>query len=400
MLDFFKKKKDKAPKQKKGFFRELFNDVLFALIAVTIIRGLFIEAYAIPTGSMENSMLIGDHLFVSKLHYGARTPKTPIKFPLAHQDFWGSGIPSYWDGIQLPQYRLPGFRKVRRGEPVVFNYPPDLKFPTDIKTFYVKRCVAIPGDVLEVRDQQVYINGEPMENPPHMQTSYFVETQSGVDGVHPKYMRELGITDYTDDNPMDTYAPTASSNYQYNGKLGFYMNTSQEQADELAKLNFIKSVEKVVYRKGEGHKAFPEAQQYLGAEYTAYNPVTDFGWTTDFFGPLTMPEKGKTIQLTPENVDLYRTPIEHYEGNDDVEIRGSEVFIEGQKITEYTFKQGYYFMMGDNRHNSEDSRSWGFVPADHIVGKPLFIFWSVDRTDPEAGFFSRIRWNRIFDLIK
>jgi len=399
MLDFFKKRKDKEPKKKKGFFRELSNDILFALIAVTIIRGLLIEAYAIPTGSMENSMLIGDHLFVSKLHYGARTAKTPIKFPLAHQDFWGTGIPSYWDGIQLPQYRLPGFRDVRRGEPVVFNYPPDLKYPTDIKTFYVKRCIAIPGDVLEVRNQQVYINGEPMENPPNMQTSYFVETKPGVNGIHPRYMRELGISDYTDDNPMDTYATTALPNYQYKGKIGFYANTSQEQADQLAKLNFVESVERIVYEKDEGHTAFPESQSYLGAEYTAYNPVTDFGWTIDFFGPLTMPEEGQTIQLTQENIDLYRTLIEHYEGNDNVEINGSEVSIDGKKITEYTFEQGYYYMMGDNRHNSEDSRSWGFVPEDHIVGKPLFIFWSIDKTDPNAGLFASIRWNRIFDLI-
>ncbi|PIQ46975.1 MAG: S26 family signal peptidase [Cytophagales bacterium CG12_big_fil_rev_8_21_14_0_65_40_12] len=397
MLDFLKKKKDKAPKQKKGFFRELFNDILFALIAVTIIRGLFIEAYAIPTGSMENSMLIGDHLFVSKLHYGARTAKTPIKFPLAHQDFWGTGIPSYWDGIQLPQYRLPGFRDVRRGEPVVFNYPPDLDFPTDIKTFYVKRCVAIPGDTLEVRNQQVYVNGVASENPPNMQTSFFIETDNGV---HPRYMRELGITDYTDENPNDTYATTALPNYSYNGKIGFYANTTQAQADKLAQYSFVKSVERVVYQKGEGYDAFPEAQRYLGAQHTAYNPVTAFDWTIDFFGPLAMPVKGQTIPLTQENIDLYRTPIVHYEGNDNVVINGTDVTIDGEKVTEYTFKQGYYYMMGDNRHNSEDSRSWGFVPEDHIVGKPLFIFWSIDKTDPDAGLFSSIRWNRILDLIK
>ncbi|MFT6971575.1 MAG: signal peptidase I [Roseivirga sp.] len=396
MLDFLKKKKDAAPKKKKGFLRELFNDILFALIAVTIIRGLFIEAYAIPTGSMENSMLIGDHLFVSKLHYGARTAKTPIKFPLAHQDFWGSGIPSYWDGIQLQQYRLPGFRDVRRGEPVVFNYPPDLDFPTDIKTFYVKRCVAIPGDTLEVRDQQVYINGVASENPPNMQTSFFVEIDKPV---YPIFLTKLGITDYTDENTNDTYATIAQPNYTYNGKIGFYANTTQEQADQLAQYNFIKSVERIVYKKGEGYDAFPEAQGYKGTEHTAYNPTTAFDWTVDFFGPLAMPEEGQTIQLTQKNIDLYRTPIMHYEGNENVEINGTEVTIDGEKVTEYTFKQGYYYMMGDNRHNSEDSRTWGFVPEDHVVGKPLFIFWSIDKTDPDAGLFSSIRWNRILDLI-
>ncbi|WP_268122626.1 signal peptidase I [Roseivirga pacifica] len=396
MLDFLKRKK-KEERQKKGFFRELFNDVLFALIAVTIIRGLFIEAYAIPTGSMENSMLIGDHLFVSKVHYGPRTPKTLIQFPLAHQTFWGSGVPSYSDIIQLPSFRLPGFRKPRRGEPVVFNYPPDMAHPTDMKTFYVKRCLGVPGDTLTIVDQQVYINGEALENPPEMLTSYFVETDRGVNA---RYMRELGITDYYDTNPGDTYATDAEPRYTYNGKIGFFMNTTQARADKLATYNFVKSVEKVVYNKGEGDTAFPKRQGYLSSEYTAYQPVTDFDWTIDNFGPLVMPAKDMTIELTQKNIDLYRNIIEFFDGNDNVEIKPGEVLIDGKKIETYTFKQGYYWMMGDNRHNSEDSRSWGFVPYDHIVGKPLFIFWSVDRTNPNAGFFEKIRFNRILDLIK
>ncbi len=397
MLDFFKrKKKEKEPKPKKGFFRELINDILFALIAVTIIRGLFIEAYAIPTGSMENSMLIGDHLFVSKLHYGARTPKTMIQFPLAHQKFWGTDIPSYWDGIQLPTFRLPGFRSVRRDEPVVFNYPPDLDYPLDIKTFYVKRCAALPGDTFEIRNKQIFIDGVASEHPTNAQTSYFVETDRGI---HERFMRQVGITDYWDTNPSDTYATTAEPNYSYNGKRGFFMNADKERADQLAAMSFVKSVEEVT-DEFRNDPAFPEAQGYLGAHHTAYNPVTDFGWTRDNFGPLVMPAEDMTIELTQRNIDLYRTIIEHYEENGNVEIKPGEVWIDGQQITEYTFKQGYYFMIGDNRHNSEDSRFWGFVPEDHIVGKPLFIFWSVDRTDPNAGFFSRIRFNRILDLIK
>ena len=397
MLDFFKKKKkEEAPKQKKGFFRELINDILFALIAVTIIRGLFIEAYAIPTGSMENSMLIGDHLFVSKLHYGARTPKTLIQFPLAHQKFWGTEVPSYSDVIQLPVFRLPGFRSVRRGEPVVFNYPPDLNYPLDIKTFYVKRCVAIPGDVFEIRDKQVYIDGVASENPPEMLTSFFVETDKGV---HLRFMKEYGITDFEPKNPRTGSAEPY--NYPaYKGKMGFMIKTNAAKAEKLKALNSVKSVEEVTFDKESGDNAFPEAQSYLGAEHTAYDPITEFGWTRDDFGPLTMPEEGMTIELDQRNIDLYRTIIEHYENNDNVEIKPGEVWIDGEQITEYTFKQGYYFMVGDNRHNSEDSRFWGFVPADHIVGKPLFIFWSVDRTDPNAGFFSRIRFNRMLDLIK
>ncbi|WP_420385161.1 signal peptidase I [Roseivirga sp.] len=392
MLDFLKRKnkEEKKEKEKKGFFRELLNDILFALIAVTIIRGLFVEAFAIPTGSMENSMLIGDHLFVSKFHYGARTPQTPIQFPLAHQTFWGiklfgKEVPSYSDIIQLPSYRLPGLRKPRRNEPVVFNYPPDYKkgFPTDMKTFYVKRCLAIPGDTFEVRNKQVYINGEAAENPPQMLTSFFVEVDRGV---HERYMRELGITDYTDEYPQDTYATTALPQYTYKGKTGFYIHTTPDRAEKLAAYNFINSVEEVFHYEGEDRGIFPHSSLY--------------NWSRDFFGPLVMPSKGMTIDLTPENIALYGEAIQHYEHNDDVVISGDEISIEGQKIDTYTFKQGYYFMIGDNRHNSEDSRSWGLVPYDHIVGKPLFIFWSVDRTNPNAGFFERLRFNRMLDLIK
>jgi len=394
MLDFLKrKKKEKEPKKKKGFFRELLNDILFALIAVTIIRGLFIEAYAIPTGSMENSMLIGDHLFVSKLHYGARSPRTLIQFPLAHQTFWGSDIPSYSDAIQLPTFRLPGFRSVRRGEPVVFNYPPELNFPVDIKTFYVKRCMAVPGDTFEVREKQIFIDGVAVENPPGMQTSYFVESDRGV---NKRFMQETGITDI-DSNVGGDAVPYFHPTYR---KKGFVVQADSARIELLKKVNSVKSVEEIFYRNSQDRPAFPEYSGYLSAQHTAYRPQTKFDWSTDNFGPLVMPAEDMTIQLTQKNIDLYRTIIEHYEDNDDVVIEAGKVSIEGEEITEYTFKQGYYFMIGDNRHNSEDSRSWGFVPADHVVGKPLFIFWSVDRTDPEAGFFSRIRFNRMFDLIK
>lgn len=392
MLDFLKRKEkaEKAPKPKRGFFRELINDILFALIAVTIIRMFFIEAYAIPTGSMENSMLIGDHLFVSKVHFGPRTPKTLIQFPLAHQKFWGlkwrgKDIPSYSDIIQVPTFRLPGFRSVRAGEPVVFNYPPDYKlgFPLDIKTFYVKRCVAIPGDVFEVRNKQVFLNGEAVENPPGMLTSFFVQADQGV---HPRYMREVGITDYTDDNRDDPFSTTAVPKDRHEGKSGFRMYTTQEKADKLAEYPFIKSVEEITFERGSETDLFPNAP--------------GFDWSRDFFGPLRMPKEDETIDLTPENIALYGQAIEHYEHNDDVRIDGNEVFIDGVKVEQYTFKQGYYFMIGDNRHNSADSRFWGLVPADHIVGKPLFIFWSMDRTNAENGFFQNIRFDRILDIIK
>lgn len=395
MLDFLKrKKKEKEPKKKKGFFRELLNDILFALIAVTIIRGLFIEAYAIPTGSMENSMLIGDHLFVSKLHYGARSPRTLIQFPLAHQTFWGTDIPSYSDAIQLPSFRLPGFRSVRRGEPVVFNYPPELNHPVDIKTFYVKRCMAIPGDTFEIRKKQIFIDGVAVENPPNMQTSYFVETNLGV---NKQFMLDAGITDYA---PKDSKADAVATNHPYGYGRGFEINADSARAEKLRSINSVKSVDEIFYMNQKIIKVFPDNNTFLSSQHTAYRPITDFGWSVDNFGPLVMPAEDMTIELTQRNIDLYRTIIEHYDGNENVVIEPGKVTIDGEVVTEYTFKQGYYFMIGDNRHNSEDSRAWGFVPEDHIVGKPLFIFWSVDRTDPDAGFFQRIRFSRMFDLIK
>lgn len=386
MLDFLKlkKKKTSEPKKKKGFFRELFDDILFALIAVTILRGLFIEAYAIPTGSMENSMLIGDHLFVSKVHFGPRSPRTLIQFPLAHQEFWGTGIPSYSDIIQLPTFRFPGIRKPRVGEPVVFNWPPDYKngFPVDMKTFYVKRCLSTPGDTLQIINKKTYVNGQLVEDAPNALTGYFVETDRGV---NQRFMREIGITDYYDENPNDTYATNADAVYSYKGKRGFYMNTTEEKAQELAKLAFINDVIEVIHEPGEIDDVLMNAE---------------LGWTRDNFGPIVMPEEGMTIDLTPENVKIYGEAIKEYDGNNNVEINAGTITIDGKVINEYTFKQGYYFMIGDNRHNSLDSRSWGFVPYDHIVGKPLFIFWSVDRTNPTAGFFEKLRFNRILDLIK
>ena len=391
MLNFLRGRK--KPKKKRGFFRELLNDILFALVAVTIIRGLFIEAYAIPTGSMENSMLIGDHLFVSKLHYGARSPRTLIQFPLAHQTFWGTNLPSYSDAIQLPNFRLPGLRNVRRGEPVVFNYPPELNFPVDIKTFYVKRCMAIPGDTFEIRAKQIYIDGKAVENPPNMQTSYFAISDRGV---NKHFMQQISITDINGNNGGDAL-PFYNAEYK---KKGFIIQASPKRIEKLKQINSVKGVEEIFYPGGKRGQAFPEYNGYLSAQNTAYRPLTKFGWSRDNFGPLVMPSEGMTIALTQRNIDLYRNIIAHFEGNENVVIEPGKVTIEGRVLTEYTFKQGYYFMIGDNRHNSEDSRSWGFVPADHIVGKPLFIFWSVNHADSDAGFFSRIRFNRMFDLIK
>lgn len=354
-----KKVKPEKPKSK---VREWTDAIVFAVIAATIIRWFLLEAFTIPTPSMERSLLVGDFLFVSKMHYGARTPATPLQIPLTHQKIWGTNIPSYLDWINLPQFRLPGFSEVKRNDIVVFNYPPEFQYPVDLKTNYIKRCVAVAGDVIEVKDMQVYINNEPVDNPEKMQFRYFVKTPETINKrVFDKY--------------------DISEKYKVNG--GYMVFTSPNTASELNSLQFIKDV-KVL-------EADPEV-----AEARIYPNATKYPWNVDFWGPITIPAEGMTIDVNDETMTKYGSVIEYYEGHELVEVKEGTLKINGDSFTSYTFKQDYYFMMGDNRHNSEDSRFWGFVPADHIVGKALFIWMSID---PNESFFKKIRWRRLFNGI-
>jgi signal peptidase I len=354
-------KKDKNAKPKTKV-REWTDAIVFAVVAATIIRWLILEAFTIPTPSMEKSLLVGDFLFVSKLHYGARTPATPLQMPLTHQKIWGTNIPSYLDWIQLPQFRLPGFSSVKRNDVVVFNYPPDFQYPVDLKTNYIKRCVAAPGDVLEVKDMQVYINGELEENPPKTQFRYFIQTG---ETINPRIFDKYDITE----------------KYKVNG--GYMIFTTPKTADELKTLQFIADVKVLEAEEGQ-------------AEMRIYPNANKYPWNVDFWGPIEVPAEGWTIDINEETMTKYGSVIEYYEGHDLVEVKDGTLKIDGEPFTSYTFKQNYYFMMGDNRHNSEDSRFWGFVPADHIVGKALFIWMSID---PDKSFFSKIRWGRLFNGI-
>lgn len=362
-LNLFKKKEKKV---KKSPLREWTDAIIFAVIAATLIRWLFLEAYTIPTQSMEKSLLVGDFLFVSKVHYGARTPKTPLQMPLTHQKIWLTDIPSYLDWIQLPQYRLPGFSDVERNDVVVFNWPTDFDYPVDLKTNYIKRCVGVPGDELKIVNGQVYINGQKGENPPEMQFQYYLQTNQQI---NERVFKKYGIN-------RDVRAA--------NG--GYFIHTTPETAEELKKLSFIIDV---VSLKRKPSDFNPEIY-----------PKSDlFQWNQDNFGPLKVPAEGETIELTTENVAKYGFVIENYEGFDDGEvvIENNQIKINGVAIDEYTFNQNYYFMMGDNRHNSLDSRFWGFVPEDHIVGKALFIWLSLDAN---GGFTDYVRWSRLFNGIE
>jgi len=370
---FWKKKKERKP---QSFAREWANAIVFAVVAATLIRWSTVQAFVIPTPSMENSLLVGDFLFVSKFHYGPQTPRTPLQVPLTHQKFWGTDIPSYLPWIQLPTYRFPGISKVKNGDVVVFNVPAreendGIDYPVDLKNNYVKRCVAIAGDRLEIRDRQVFINGEPLANPRNMKFSYLVTAN---DEIHKRNLARLGVD-------QDDYYFLGRTQ---ENKAVYKMFLTNEQVSEARTVPYILSVaDDYTTHDGPNPRIFPSAWATQ--------------WNEDNYGPLVVPGKGMTIMINDSTLACYGTTIKLYEPNKTVEITEGKLMVDGKAVGEYTFHQDYYFMMGDNRHNSRDSRFWGFVPEDHIVGKPLFIWLSVDE---EADLLHKVRWNRLFNLIE
>lgn len=371
-----KKKTDEQDKKPKSALREWTDAIVFAVVAATLIRWLIMEAYTIPTPSMENSMLVGDFLFVSKFHYGTRTPKTILQIPLTHQKIWFTNIPSYLDWIQLPQYRLPGISKVKREDVVVFNVPPrdlndGIDYPVDLKTNYIKRCVGLPGDVLQVKEKQVVVNGEPLTNPPDMQFSYLV---TSTDEINSRNFAKLGI------DPDDyNYLGRPEAN-----KAVYMMFLTSAKVEELKKEPYILAVDED-YRTHDG----PDMRIFPTSKYTP--------WNGDNYGPLTIPKKGMTIPVNDSTMAIYSSTIRDYDHHGAVKVDGGKLTIDGTEVTEYTFRQDYYFMMGDNRHNSLDSRYWGFVPEDHIVGKAFFIWLSINKY---GDILHKIRWNRFFKLVR
>ena len=350
------------PKKKKSAGREWFDAILFAVIAATLIRGLFIEAYTIPTGSMEKTLLVGDFLFVSKVNYGARMPITPVSFPFAHHSMPITGTKAYYDGIQWKYRRLPGLGEVKRNDVVVFNFPMEADSPyyrpVDKRENYIKRCVAIGGDTLRIVNTQVYVNGKAAENPQFGETRYFVKSD-GTD-FNPQTLEDMEI---------EVQRSTADD---------YVFNMTSEEAETIRGWASVKSVTPMIRPENDYEpQIFP------------YDPM--FKWNEDNFGPLIVPKKGWTVKLDSTNLPLYQRAITVYEGNK-LEQSGSDILINGKRTDSYTFKMNYYWMMGDNRHNSLDSRYWGFVPEDHIVGKALFVWMS---WDTNGSFLNKIRWNRL-----
>ncbi len=351
----------------------------FAVVVATLVHTYFIQPYTIPTSSLEKSLLVGDFLFVSKFHYGARTPMTPIAAPMVHDTLPIIKTKSYLAKPSLPYFRFPALQKIERNDIVVFNWPADTLFhmykaadkrydkPIDKKTNYVKRCTAIPGDKIEIRDGIIFINGKESILPERAKPQYSYKVAwDGKTPVDLDYIKkELNITDAFGQIAKDTLIFSA---------------LPQASVDRLKNIPGLTKVERIIHKETD-KSIFPGTKD----------------WNVDNLGPIYIPEAGKSVELNKETLPFYKKVIGEYEGND-LKVNGDEIRINGQIATSYTFKQDYYWMMGDNRHNSLDSRYWGFVPADHIVGKPIFIWMSIDGINDGIRNWS-IRWDRLFTTV-
>ena len=411
-------------------FGEWVSSIAFAIIAATLVHTYVMQPYTIPTSSLEKTLLVGDYLFVSKFHYGARVPTTTIATPMLHDSIPTAIISekntkSYLNKPLLPYLRIPGFQKIKRNDIVVFNWPVDTLVhwmdpskgtdfkPLDKKTNYVKRCVGIAGDTLEVRDGYVYINGKQNILPDRAKLQFYnrvysekgLSTQKLLRYTDKEFERKF-IINFTSQNQFEKVMRYATNNPEKIKDNQFIITTSDEGipqwiingyrldikeistkirkaniTDEIAaklrKDSEVDSVVKVINPKGnKGNNMFPQG--------------TNLSWNTDNYGPIYIPKKGTTVPLNMNSIPFYERIIEDYENNQ-LEVIGEHIFVNGKKSTSYTFKQDYYWMMGDNRQNSLDARSWGYVPFDHVVGKPVLIWFSINEGE--------IRWERLFTTV-
>lgn len=394
-------KKEYKEGEKHNAALDWLDAIIFAVIVVTFINIFFFQAFKIPSSSMESTLYTGDHLFVSKLAYGPRMPETPLTIPFTHNTIGGKE--SYSELIHCKYRRLKGFGSVKRGDCVVFgfpngdsvlvkapaddyymlcrmygrdfttrNYGPVKVRPSDKKDHYVKRCVAVAGDTLSIREGVVYVNSEMAPVLPGMQNSYTVVTTGQK--LNPRSLERLGL------NKAELWFDQSLPGYPA-------MPLTDEMLKELKSFSSVVSIEPNIDN-------YPP--DYPDSWKTIFPFSENFEWTRDNFGPLWIPQKGVTVKLNLENLPLYERIITSYEGNELSVGDDGTIRINGETVTEYTFRQDYYFMMGDNRHNSLDSRYWGFVPEDHIVGKPALIWLSIDGNRKFPG---NIRWRRFFKIV-
>ena len=390
--------------------RDWLDALTFAIVAAMIIRSMMFEFYNIPSSSMEKSLMTGDYLVVSKMSYGPRSAMTPLSVPLVHNvlPLTDGQVESYLKWIKLPYHRYHGFGHVERFDPVVFNYPDgdtmctawksNMSYhelvremgrenvlnakmlpvgnrmvknkirvrPVDKRENFIKRCIGLPGEDLQLIDQMVYINGKMIENPPESQQTYRILFKNGINAR--KVLDDLGVSHEDFSNSL--------SYMMYDGDDHYIVPLTRAQVKSHEARNDVVEVVPDIRRAGDdGMSLFPHSPLYQ--------------WSTDNFGPVHIPAKGETLKLTLENLPIYWRVITTYEGNT-LEVQGGKIFINGQETTEYTCKMDYYWMMGDNRHNSVDSRYWGFVPEDHIAGKATMVLFSWDKDHGKP------RWNRVF----
>jgi len=390
-------KKNDALREKYPLYNSIYgwiDAIVWATVVAHLVHLFIFQLYVVPTSSMEKTILIGDYLYVSKLSYGPQVPNTPVAMPFVYNTMpFSSTKKSYSECIKWDYHRLRGFGKVEREDVVVFNFPAGdtvllenqavtyydilreyqdalgkeegrkrlyqdytvIARPVDKRENYIKRCVGVPGDTLQIINTELFVNGEPQPACEERQHIYFVNTSTPLSEYA---FANLGITEYGGTAPH------------------YYVSTTERGAEQLRNYKSVESVER--YNNTEPSlDAFPHHANYA--------------WTQDNFGPLWVPQKGTTIELSINNLPLYERIIDQYEGHD-LRVEGDKIYIDGEEASTYTFAMDYYFMMGDNRHNSADSRYWGFVPEDHIVGKASFIAFSKG----ENG----IRWSRLFNKVK
>lgn len=430
---FWKKTKNKSVKK----VMEWVDAILFALIAVYFINTFFFQNYQIPSSSLEKSLLVGDFLAVSKMSYGPRAPMTPLSFPLAQHTMPIVGGKSYIEKPQWRYHRLKGFGDIKRNDIVVFNFPAGdtvalnmqavdfytlskynangsegikadrrtygevVYRPVDRRENYVKRAIGLPGETLEIKDDVVFINGQRIESPKLSQLTYMIHTDGTV--ISDELFSEIGVSkdDYLATNNYGQAGQRAQdltgidsltlansglkARNGVNGRVYFDIPLTEEMISKLNEKPFVWEIIKNIEQPGGSY--------YYPIDYQT-------NWTRAEYGPLWIPKKGETIKFD-NNIDYkvaaYERCIKNYEGND-FEYHNGKVFINGQESDSYTFKMDYYFMMGDNRHNSADSRAWGFVPEDHVVGKPMLIWLSLEKD--KSWFGGKIRWNRLFTSAK
>ena len=412
-----------------GFERSI-GSFIFAIVIATIVHNYFLQPFVIPTGSLEKTLRVGDFLLVSKFHYGARVPSTVVTLPMVHDTIPIIKTRSYLKSPQLPYIRIPGFQEIKNNDIVVFNWPADTvrKFfvkekgvikPRDKKSNYVKRALGIPGDTIEIKDGIVFVNGKKNILPDRAKPMFTYNIMS-EQGVSSNKLKQIGIEGFirkfiiknltqrsyeeisnyilsisnTNDNEYLIYTDDSgiplSVIRDNNIIISELIDSSREisltyeDAFKIENSNLFDTIFRVTESKGVSNLNF-------------FPNNRNFNWNNDYLGPVYIPKKGDKIDLSIDNLPLYKKIIKDYEFND-IEILNGRIIINNKEQDSYTFKQDYYWMMGDNRYNSEDSRVWGFVPFDHVLGKPVFIWMSID------GLFDGIqnwefRWNRIFTTI-